>query len=247
MQQFVIGDIHGCMDELTALVRELPLQSGDTLVFLGDYVDRGPNSRGVIDFILDLHGQGEYEIHCLKGNHEDMLLSFVGLGGNHGDMFLFNGGVTTLKSYGVNAIGSPSADGARFLHALPEPHRNFFTNLETYCFLGEFLCVHAGVQPLRPWEEQVEEEMLWIRQEFIQNEHPFPHTVLFGHTPMEEVLFHLPYKVGLDTGLVYGNRLSCLELTRKILFQVDRGGREVTATPVAHRWKNVGRRTRLPR
>jgi len=239
MRQFVIGDVHGCLEELVALVEGLPLERGDTLVFLGDYVDRGPNSRGVVDFILHLRGRGEYEIRCLKGNHEDMLLSFVGLGGNHGDMFLFNGGFATLTSYEVNATGNPSAGGAQFLSALPASHRDFFASLDPYCFLGEFLCVHAGIQPLRSWEEQVEEEMLWIRQEFIQNEHPFPNTILFGHTPMQEVFFHLPYKVGLDTGLVYGNRLSCLEVTGKTLFQVRRGSQKVTVTPVAHHWRNA--------
>lgn len=242
MNTYVVGDIHGCVDELAALTAGLPLARGDTLVFLGDYVDRGPSSRSVVDFILSLREERQYDIRCLKGNHEDMLLSFVGLGGNHGDMFLFNGGASTLKSYGLNYTGDPESQSARLLHALPGPHRDFFTNLETYCLLGEFLCVHAGIQPLRALEDQVEEEMLWIREEFIMNPHPLPYTVLFGHTPREEVLFHLPYKVGLDTGLVYGNQLSCLEVTSKTLFQVQRGSRAVTKTPVAHHWRTAGTR-----
>lgn len=242
MNAYVIGDIHGCVDELAALVDGLPLARGDALVFLGDYVDRGPSSRSVVEFVLSLRAQGKYDIHCLKGNHEDMLLSFVGLGGNYGDMFLFNGGASTLKSYGLDYAGDPGSQGARLLEALPLTHRDFFTSLETYCFLGEFLCVHAGIQPLRALEDQVEEEMLWIREEFIMNPHRLPYTVLFGHTPREEVLFHLPYKVGLDTGLVYGNQLSCLEVTSKTLYQVRRGRRTVAETPVAYHWQSTGKR-----
>jgi serine/threonine protein phosphatase 1 len=87
--------------------------------------------------------------------------------------------------------------------------------------------VHAGVRPTRPLDDQLEEDRYWIREEFILKEHPFPVTVLFGHTPQREVLMHLPYKVGLDTGLVYGNKLSCLELTTRTLLQIDRGARQV--------------------
>jgi len=241
MQRFVIGDIHGCRNELVALIQGLPLSPKDTLVFLGDYVDRGPDSRGVVDFILDLKDKNEYEVLCLKGNHEDMLLSFLGLGGSHGDMFLLNGGIATLKSYGVALPRGTRPEAADFMSALSTRHHDFFTSLETYCFLGEFLCVHAGVQPLRSWEAQIDEEMIWIRDEFIMNTHPFPHTVLFGHTPMEEVFFHLPYKVGLDTGLVYGNLLSCLETTNKTLFQVRKGTDQVLVTPVVQHWQKKPR------
>jgi serine/threonine protein phosphatase 1 len=87
--------------------------------------------------------------------------------------------------------------------------------------------VHAGVNPIKPLQRQNAEELLWIRQEFIHNLHPFPYTVIFGHTPQREVLFHLPYKIGIDTGLVYGGKLSCLEVVEKELFQVSKGSTRV--------------------
>jgi serine/threonine protein phosphatase 1 len=99
-----------------------------------------------------------------------------------------------------------------------------------------FLCVHAGVQPTKPLEQQSDEELFWIRDEFILNRHRLPYTVLFGHTPQREVLYHLPFKIGLDTGLVYGNKLSCLEIEEKVLFQISRGSRRITRTLAKSRW-----------
>ena len=99
-----------------------------------------------------------------------------------------------------------------------------------------YLCVHAGIHPLRPWGEQIEEELLWIRDEFILGTHTLPYTVLFGHTPQRDVLFHLPYKIGLDTGLVYGNRLSCLEVRDKLLYQIGKGSKKMIRRVVRDEW-----------
>jgi len=238
LKSYVIGDVHGCLPELTALVEFLPLERGDTVVFLGDYIDRGHDSRGVVDYLLALRGRGEQETVFLRGNHEDMMLSFMGLSGNHGDAFLLNGGVATLASYGVTApAGRPGpGDGQRLLEALPPDHVEFFLRLEPWYFMDDFLCVHAGVNPQRSWEDQVGEELIWIRHEFITNPHGLSRTVLFGHTPMKDVFFNLPYKIGLDTGLVYGNALSCLETTERTLYQVRSGSREVSVTNVARHW-----------
>ncbi len=90
-----------------------------------------------------------------------------------------------------------------------------------------YLFVHAGVMPARQLEEQSVEDLLWIRQEFIFSPHELGQTVLFGHTPMREVMVDLPYKIGIDTGLVYGNKLTCIELIEGTLFQVARGSRQV--------------------
>ena len=239
MKCYVIGDVHGCLSELAALVESLPLQHGDTLVFLGDYIDRGPDSKGVIDYLLDLRGRGEQTTVFLRGNHEDMMLSFMGLSGHHGDSFLMNGGVATLASYGVAPpVTRPGAEDARrLLQAMPPRHVEFLVRLDPWYFFGDFLCVHAGINPRRSWEDQSGEELIWIRHEFIANPHPLPQTVLFGHTPMKEVFFNLPYKIGLDTGLVYGNALSCLEVTGRTLYQVRHGRREVAVTDAAYRWE----------
>jgi serine/threonine protein phosphatase 1 len=239
MRCYVIGDIHGCLEELQRLLESLPLDARDRVVFLGDYIDRGPNANGVIDYLLRLEGEREPSFTFLKGNHEDMLLAYLGLPGRYGDMFLFNGGGATLASYGVRHGAPPAA--AR--QAIPERHLSFLLRLKRYEIVDSYLCVHAGINPAKPLTEQSEEELFWIRDEFILKPHPLPYTVLFGHTPQREVLYHLPYKIGLDTGLVYGNRLSCLELSEKVLFQIARGAKRVFRTSVGERWE---RATRVP-
>ncbi len=219
---FVIGDIHGCVDELNRLLDHLAPSGGDHLVFLGDYVDRGPGSREVIARLLGLKLEGP-RCTFLKGNHEDMFLAFMGMPGRYGDAFLYNGGDATLRSYGVDRCPTPE-----IASRMPPEHLAFLQALELTQSLGGFLCVHAGVNPDRPLEAQEPEDLLWIRGTFIQKPHRFGVTVLFGHTPCREVLIDLPYKIGLDTGLVYGNKLSCLEVSARDLFQIRRG--EVTVT-----------------
>ena len=234
MSRYVIGDIHGCNDELRRLVEKLPLAGGDRLVFLGDYIDRGPDSAGVVSYLLSLQQQFK-EIKCvfLKGNHEDMFLSYLGLRGQHGDMFLVNGGKTTLASYGVAADKMP---GPRVLSVIPAEHMRFFEALENYYLMDSFLCVHAGIHPQKSLAEQTDEELFWIRNAFIYSSHRLPYTVLFGHTPQPTVLYDLPYKVGLDTGLVYGNMLTCLDVDEKVLYQISRGRKSVNRTIVQRRW-----------
>jgi len=237
MKSFVIGDIHGCADELRYLVDRLPLASGDRLVFLGDYIDRGPDSRGVVSFLLDLKKQlSTVELIFLKGNHEDMLLSFLEIGGAHGDMFLINGGKATMASYGLNP-NSPSAIDAH--RVIPSKHLEFYRNLQNYFLMAPFLCVHAGIDPAKEFAEQTEEELFWIRNKFIFASHRLPYTVLFGHTPQHTVYFDLPYKVGLDTGLVYGNMLTCLDVDEKVLYQIGRGKRRVNRTLMQRKWDAV--------
>jgi serine/threonine protein phosphatase 1 len=233
VRTYVIGDIHGCPEELTRLVDKLPLNPADRLVFLGDYVDRGPDSNGVISYLIELQRTCSAELIFLKGNHEDMFLSYMGFPGKYGDMFLYNGGGATLISYGAGPNNQGSAD---ILLVIPPAHIKFLKDLQPYYIVDRFLCVHAGINPRKSFEMQEEEEMLWIRDEFILNPHDLPYTVVFGHTPQEQVLFHLPYKVGLDTGLVYGNRLSCLELAERTLFQIGRGQKEVVRRSVRDRW-----------
>jgi len=181
-----------------------------------------------------------FESVFLKGNHEDMFLDFMGYGGHYGEAFLINGGVKTLASYGCTPLMEPAAVVAR----VPEAHRVFFRNLDLMCPAGEVLCVHAGINAFYSLEEQDPEDLLWIRQEFIDNPHPLPYTVVYGHTPQREVRFDLPYKVGIDTGLVYGGKLSCLEFTEKKLFQVAKGSRKVKLTDITESWIEITARAR---
>lgn len=218
---FVIGDIHGCVDEIDRLLDALAPTDRDTLVFLGDYIDRGPSSQQVIDRLLRLHNEGP---HCvfLKGNHEDMFLAFLGEPGSYGEAFLVNGGDATLRSYGLHG-----EFGEVHAAQLPPAHLEFLRGLQLQYQHAEFLCVHAGLDPARPLAAQREEDLLWIRDAFIRQPHPFPCTVIFGHTPQRDVLVDVPFKIGLDTGLVYWNKLSCVELEEKRLFQIRRGERSV--------------------
>jgi serine/threonine protein phosphatase 1 len=226
---FAIGDIHGCPDELNALLKSIAPTQGDTVVFVGDYVDRGPSARDVIDTLLAMAG-GSAETVFLKGNHEDMMLSFMGFPGHYGESFLFNGGAQTLESYG---IGETALEGTPEM--LPAAHLEFLKGLATSYYRPPYLFVHAGIQPARALEEQDVEDMLWIRQEFIFNAHPLDATVVFGHTPMRAVMVDLPYKLGIDTGLVYGGKLTCLEFTEGVAYQVARGSRQVKKQSVAVR------------
>jgi serine/threonine protein phosphatase 1 len=232
MSCYVVGDIHGCLAEVRYLVEQLPLERGDRLVFLGDYIDRGPDSMGVVSYLLELREQGKIDAVFLKGNHEDMFLDYLGFPGNHGDVFLNNGGHATLASYGISASNGAAAIAGQ----LPQAHLAFYQNLETFCVVKPYLCVHAGIQPLKRLEEQTAAEMFWIRGEFIRNPHKLPFTVLFGHTPQKEALFDLPFKIGLDTGLVYGNKLSCLAVEEKVLYQIKRGKKIVQQMSVRENW-----------
>jgi len=224
---YVIADIHGCLEEVERLLEFISPNSDDTLCFLGDYVDRGPSPKGVIARLIRLAQEGPRCVF-LKGNHEDMFLAYIGYPGHYGDAFLFNGGETTAASYGIQGLRGRAA-----AERLPLPHLQFLLDLKTQVQLGNFLCVHAGIRPGRALKEQSDEDLLWIREDFILSEHTFPLTVLFGHTPQREVLLHLPFKVGLDTGLVYWNKLSCFEISERQLVQIRRGERHVTTSSIA--------------
>jgi calcineurin-like phosphoesterase family protein len=228
---FGIGDIHGCVDELAAMLTAIAPVKGDTVVFVGDYVDRGPSSRDVLDLMHELRG-GEAEYVFLKGNHEDMMLSFLGLPGHYGDSFLFNGGAQTLFSYGFTEESLEKHPGSRIRENIPDDHVEFLKGLATSYYRPPYLFVHAGILPTRQLEEQAVEDMLWIRQDFIFHPHQIDATVVFGHTPMRAVMVDLPYKFGIDTGLVYGGKLSCVEFSEGVLYQVARGSRQAKSQSI---------------
>jgi len=223
---FVVGDIHGCARELEVLLGALPLGPEDTIVFVGDYVDRGPASMDVVRTLLELQRNEKARTVCLKGNHEDMLLAYMGYPGHHGEAFMYNGGDATLASYGV----SPWLSGSDLANALPADHLGFLCCLEKMYLAPPFLITHAGIDPERSLADQREKDLFWIRERFIEHPHRLPYTVCFGHTARYEVLIDLPYKIGLDTGCVYGNRLSCIQLSctepkEARLYQIPTGQR----------------------
>jgi serine/threonine protein phosphatase 1 len=206
---FAIGDIHGNLTHLEQLLEEITPAfdpPNDTLVFLGDYIDRGPSSKGVVDFILRLRREFPHVI-CLKGNHEAMLLDWL-LNGENYDLYLANGGSTTIRSY--------SLEGE---FKLPQEHVDFFTSLLLYYETERYIFVHAGMKAGIPLAEQDPHDLIWIRDEFILSPQNFGKTVIFGHTPLQRV-YIAPNKIGIDTGAVYGGKLTCLELPARRFYSV---------------------------
>jgi serine/threonine protein phosphatase 1 len=210
---YAIGDIHGSLESLERLLDKINLDlTEDRLLFVGDYIDRGPRSKGVVDYIIRLKDQAPAgQIICLKGNHEAMFLDF--LAGSPGEIFLFNGGLATLEDYwGDDWVGVD-----RESLTLPPDHAQFFQDLELYYEMPDYIFVHGGLKPGVPLDEQVEDDLLWIRGAFITSEEDFGRRVIFGHTPFKQPLL-MPNKIGIDTGAVYGNFLTALKLPGEEFF-----------------------------
>lgn len=207
---FAVGDIHGCLDKLVSLMAIIDIDlKKHTLVFIGDYIDRGPDSKEVVDYLIDL-GQRADRVVFLKGNHELMLEDY--LSGADRLTFLYNGGEATLNSYMKNT-------GQLEANPIPPQHLEFFDNLRLYYETEDYIFVHGGLKANIPLDEQDERDMLWIRDEFIYTDFDFGKRVIFGHTPFREPLI-LDNKIGIDTGAVYGNKLTCVELPAVRFFSV---------------------------
>jgi serine/threonine protein phosphatase 1 len=219
---YAIGDIHGMLDRLEALIASLTLESGDRLLFIGDYVDRGPASAGTVDFLIEL--EQRHPCIFLIGNHESMFLSFLGWKGPNyfgGEAFLYNGGETTLESYGYLQTGSS--------FKLPPKHEAFFRSMKLFHAEGEYVFVHAGLgrdtlglsDPKYALEHEVPREIMWQRAT-IDLPHSLGVTIVYGHTPLPDfqVRWNLPYSIGIDTGCVYGGPLTAIRLPDETIFQV---------------------------
>ncbi len=213
---YAIGDIHGCLDPLRRLMDQIHVSETDEVVFIGDYVDRGPDSKGVIDYLLTL--QGRYTF--LMGNHERMFLDF--LQGKERFLFLYNGGEATLESYG--GVGN-----------IPASHLAFLNRLVLYYETDDYLFVHGGIRPGILIQDQDPKDLLWIREEFYAYPGRYAKPVVFGHTPMREVLMEED-RIGIDTACVYGNKLTCLTLPSRQVIQVSNPLDEVSrATLLGYR------------
>ena len=206
-----VGDVHGCNHRLRQLLNRIEIDPRtDALVFVGDYLDRGPDARGTIDTLLDIKATCPNTVF-LRGNHESMFLNYYTEGRDEA-LFLYNGGMCTLDSYGLPLAEARSGSG------FPENHLRFLSALPLVYETERYLFVHAGVRPGIPLADQTPEDLLWIRHEFIESDEDFGRIVVFGHTPLPEPLIE-SNKIGIDTGAVYGGRLTCIELPSRIIHQ----------------------------
>jgi serine/threonine protein phosphatase 1 len=210
---FAVGDIHGCVAELRALINLLPLTPDSTVVFVGDYIDRGPHAKDVVDTVLEL--ARTHRVVCLMGNHERMLLDFVAAPQSaQGGRFIYNGGSATLASYGD--------DAGNF--RIPEDHLDFCRSLSMSYQQEGFFFVHAGVPnlPLAEVDDVVHaNEMLWIRGAFHNSDYPWSQTIVHGHTPVKEV-DRARGRINIDTGCVYNRCLTAIQLPQGILYSTPR-------------------------
>ena len=218
LRLYAIGDIHGRADLLDTLLTKIDddCKGADAarLVFLGDYVDRGPDSAGVIERLLRVKADRPDSIF-LKGNHEAVLLDFLNdpKGFDH---WLDWGGYETLESYGVgNGLGKTSlALAEALLDALPDPHHEFLKSLPLTHQAGDYFFVHAGVRPGVPIEEQAEEDLIWIRKRFhnaASHERP-DQVVVHGHQPIKAP-HDYGWRINLDSGAVWSEKLSAVVLS----------------------------------
>ncbi len=199
-----VGDIHGCLEQLEGLMERVKPAAADQVVFIGDFIDRGPDARGVVDYLMDF-GRRFPQSVFLKGNHEAMFLDF--LAERDQFSFLANGGRTTLESYREQG-------GIR----IPQAHLEFIENLPSSFETEHHIFVHAGLRPGLPLRAQREHDLLWIREEFLRSAYDWGKVVVFGHTPMRQPLF-AENKIGLDTGAVYGRALTCCDVETRQCWQ----------------------------
>lgn len=197
---YAIGDVHGRADLLDALLDRIEAHREGRprqLVFLGDYVDRGPDSAGVVRRLRALRAAEPDAVVCLMGNHEDMMLR-AGRDGESLRHWRANGGDETLASYGVDRVEAVPADDLTWIAGLPTLHRD-----------ARRYFVHAGLDPGLPAEAASPRTRLWVRELFLETEHDFGRHVVHGHTPRRDFQPDLRrYRTNLDTGAVYGGALT---------------------------------------
>ncbi len=213
---YAIGDVHGRADLLQAMISRIaaePCENPKRCVFLGDYVDRGPDSSGVLDQLVQM-GRDNPSTVFLKGNHEAALLDFM-RDPDRRDGWLDWGGVETLLSYGVEAplAMSPQTAAAELRERLPASHLEFLSSLKLTYEAGDYFFAHAGVRPGVELAEQKEGDLLWIREAFHnapENARPAK-TVVHGHHPTKRPV-DAGWRIGVDTGAVWSGALTAVEI-----------------------------------
>jgi serine/threonine protein phosphatase 1 len=219
MRQFVIGDVHGCKISLVALLKKLDMQFDDELYFLGDYIDRGPDSKGVFDTIFNLLGAG-YKVQCLLGNHEAMLLGALGGDTDEHISWRKNGGKQTLQSFKYQSI-----------HDFSHTYIDFMAKMPLVLEVNNYILVHGGLNfnaknPIEP-----SQQMIWIRDWYKKIDYKWldNRIIVHGHTPQSALetlrqseVLDRDRVLNIDCGCVFNNdylhTLVCFELTSKRLY-----------------------------
>jgi serine/threonine protein phosphatase 1 len=238
LRLYAIGDVHGRTDLLADMHRRIARDlarrpaANWRVIHLGDYVDRGPDSAGTLELLLDYQGEGRGDF--LIGNHDRFLLDFLlDPEGADFELWMINGGAATLDSFGADgmlAAFSSSEGSRRRLHAeviaamrpgLPE----FLSGLSRMLRFGDYVFVHAGVRPGVPLEDQSTDDLVWIREPFLSSDEDHGAVVVHGHTPIEAVEVR-PNRIGIDTGAVFTGNLTCLVLEDAARALLGAGGPE---------------------
>lgn len=230
---YAIGDIHGhsgllreLLDRIVAHAAGAAKGRQPVLIFLGDYIDRGPDSRGTVDLVLD--PPRGFAAHALMGNHEQAMLDFLDDPEEGGHWVRWS--PATLASYGLGGEGLAAVDEAgrrllrdRLMAALPADHLDFYRTLETMVTYGGYAFVHAGVRPGVPLASQARDDLFWIREPFLDWPAPFEKVIVHGHSINAEPVFRRN-RIGIDTGAYSTGVLTALALRGETmeLLQVGR-------------------------
>lgn len=220
---YAVGDIHGRLDLMTALLEKiwadadaLSANTSKTLIFLGDYVDRGPQSKQVIDYLIALT-RPDWDIIKLAGNHEYSVLEFLRNPEVYTSWRVY-GGMETLLSYDVRPVVTTDQKEIiriqrEFAAKLPQEHLRFFSGLPYSHSIGDYFFAHAGVRPGIALDKQSADDLLWIRDEFLQSDQSLGKMIVHGHTPTESPTIRAN-RIGVDTGAYATNRLTAVKLIR---------------------------------
>lgn len=215
---YAIGDVHGCADLLLKLIAQVEADNNlrepaeMTLVFLGDLIDRGPDSARVLDIIGNL--QARWQVRLIAGNHEEMFLESLG-SDRVLRQFLQHGGRETILSYmkdaGAYARLTIEELREQLPSIVPEAHLELLRSMENILTIGDYVFVHAGIRPGVPLQDQAQKDLRWIRKDFLEIDFDPGFVVVHGHTVATEVLSG-PYRIGIDTGAYVHGRLTAVAL-----------------------------------
>ncbi|MEO0390284.1 MAG: metallophosphoesterase family protein [Pseudomonadota bacterium] len=230
---YAVGDIHGQLGQLERVLGLIEADGGGRVVFLGDYVDRGPASSGVLQTLVDGIADGQDWV-CLKGNHDRSMQWFLEDPPRHDPYMLIGfhwfheriGGATTMASYGLDLPETVRLKdfSAMAREVVPLSHQAFLKDLPLCYQTDDLFFCHAGIVPEVPLDAQDEEDLLWIRQPFHDYTRPHPKLIVHGHTPVERAT-HYGNRVNLDAGAGYGRDLACAVFEDGKVFALTESGR----------------------